>query len=52
MLCVGIFSCGVSNIIFAFIFNKIYTKELLEDGYEPTDEVSRLALVANEFIAS
>ena len=36
----GIFTIGVGSfvvsLIFAFIYNKIYIKELLEKGYRPT----------------
>ncbi|WP_202164983.1 HrgC protein [Helicobacter pylori] len=38
-------------IIFAFIYNKQYTTELLESGYEPTDEYSRGILRSKGMIA-
>ena len=30
--------CFVVSLIFAFIYNKIYIKDLLEKGYQPTEE--------------
>ncbi|WQS94053.1 HrgC protein [Helicobacter pylori] len=38
-------------IIFAFIYNKQYTTELLESGYEPADEYSRGILRSKGMIA-
>ncbi len=38
---VTLFTFGLSNIVFAFIYNKQYTTRLLESGYEPADEYSR-----------
>ncbi|MGL2755068.1 HrgC protein [Helicobacter pylori] len=38
-------------IIFAFIYNKQYTTELLESGYEPVDEYSRGILRSKGMIA-
>lgn len=43
---VGMFTFGIGSLvisfIFAFIYNKIYIKELLEKGYKPTDEFSEI----------
>ncbi|CAK00191.1 hypothetical protein [Helicobacter acinonychis] len=50
MLIVGIFTLGLANIVFAFIYNKKYTTKLLEDGYEPMDEYSSGVLRAKGII--
>lgn len=38
----GVFTLGIGSVIvsfiFAFVYNKIYIKGLLEKGYKPTDE--------------
>jgi hypothetical protein len=52
ILALEIITAYSSNLVFAFIFNKIDIKELLEQGYEPADEVSRLALVSKGFISA
>lgn len=44
----GIFTLGfgywIGAIIFSFIYNKIYIKELIEKGYRPASEESRRKL--------
>lgn len=54
-LVLGSFTFGfgglVSGIVFAFIYNKIFIKELLEKGYEPADEKTRSLLEDNEIIS-
>ena len=35
MLLASFFTAGISNIIFAFIYNKRYTESLLKEGFEP-----------------
>lgn len=39
---VGAFTFGIGafvvSLVFAFIYNKIYIKDLLEKGYRPTEE--------------
>jgi len=44
----GAFTFGigawVSGIVFSFIYNKIYIKELIEKGYKPADEHARSIL--------
>lgn len=54
-LLVGIVTSGlgtwIPGIIFSFIYNKIYVKELLEKGYHPADEFSRNALISNGIIS-
>ena len=44
MLIAGFFSMGISNLIFCFIYNKIYTESLLRDGFEPVNESDKLTL--------
>lgn len=43
---VGSFTLGIGalvvNLIFAFIYNKIYIKELLEKGYRPSGEFQQV----------
>lgn len=45
MLILGIFTYGIANIILAFLYNKFYTNKLLENGWEPADEVSKNILI-------
>lgn len=40
------------NIIFAYFYNKIYIKELMEKGYVPCDETARQWLVQNGIIVN
>lgn len=42
----------ISGIVFSFVYNKIYIKELIEKGYEPADEDARIALENNQIISS
>ncbi|PRX34695.1 hypothetical protein BX659_10210 [Orenia metallireducens] len=34
-------TAGVSALVFPFIYNKLYIKDLLEKGYLPADEYSK-----------
>ncbi|MFP7492918.1 DUF2628 domain-containing protein [Terribacillus saccharophilus] len=51
----GSFSFGlgsfVTGIVFSFIYNKIYIKELIEKGYQPADEESRVLLQEREILS-
>ncbi|WP_241156743.1 hypothetical protein [Bacillus sp. FJAT-42376] len=53
---IGSFTFGigawVTGIVFSFIYNKIYIKELIEKGYHPANEESRAALVQNQIISA
>ncbi|GAA8466257.1 hypothetical protein VN1183_11900 [Helicobacter pylori] len=51
MFIVALFTSFISNIIFAFTYNKQYTTRLLESDYEPTDEYSRGMLRSKGIIA-
>lgn len=44
------FGAWVPGIIFSFIYNKIYIKELLEKGYRPANDEAKSALQANGII--
>jgi hypothetical protein len=52
---VGIFTLGIGawipGIIFSFIYNNMYIKELLEKGYHPADEYTQSALQTKGIIA-
>lgn len=37
ILVAAIFTLGISNLIFIFIYNKLYIKSLLEQGYTSID---------------
>lgn len=45
MLLLGFASCGIANIILAFLYNKFYTSRLLENGWYPADDFSRNMLI-------
>ncbi|MET3196768.1 DUF2628 domain-containing protein [Bacillus sp. OAE603] len=51
----GSFTLGigafVAGIVFSFIYNKIYIRELIEKGYQPANDESR-ALLENRLIIS
>jgi hypothetical protein len=41
---------GLSGLVFMFIYNKLYIKDLLNDGFKPSDEHSRQALQSHGFV--
>ncbi|MBM7551169.1 DUF2628 domain-containing protein [Thalassobacillus pellis] len=53
---VGAFTLGfgawIPGIIFSFVYNKIYIKDLMEKGYRPSDEDSRTELQTRGIISS
>ena len=46
------FGGWIASIVFSFIYNKIYIKELIEKGYRPADEAARSALLSHQIIAA
>ena len=52
----GVCTAGVGVIfvtpIFAFFYNKVYIKDLVEKGYSYTDEASKYYLVSNGIIGA
>jgi hypothetical protein len=51
MLIVDLCTAWVGNIVFAFIYNKIYTKSLMRDkNFSPADEHSKNQLAAAGFL--
>ncbi|MNN93212.1 hypothetical protein D3C81_2116180 [compost metagenome] len=53
---VGSFTFGlgawIPGIIFSFVYNKIYIKDMLDKGYRPADERSQSALKGNGIISA
>ncbi|CAM3915010.1 DUF2628 domain-containing protein [Mesobacillus zeae] len=53
---VGFFTFGfgawIPGIIFSFVYNKINIKDLLEKGYRPVDEQTKLELQSRGIISS
>lgn len=53
---ISVFTLGIGawipGIVFSFVYNKIYIKELLEKGYSPSDEHAQSVLRSNGVIAS
>jgi len=52
MLLVGILTGGIANIIFAFTYNKNYTRKLLERGFLPVERQSRNLLITEGIIVT
>lgn len=44
MLFVGVSSLGVLNLIFAFLYNRIYANKLISSGWVPADNYSETLL--------
>lgn len=44
MIIVPLVTVGIAWIIFPFIYNKIYIKDLIDKGYIPADDYSRSQL--------
>lgn len=43
-------TCGISWLVFPFIYNKIYIKEHLQNGWIPADEMSENALKSKGYM--
>lgn len=50
-LAAALITCGISNFVFPFIYNKMYINDLLEKGYVAASENDRKLLVFKGFIA-
>ena len=46
----NILTFGLSSLVFAFVYNKIYVRELIEKGYRAADSESESALKAKGII--
>ncbi|MGL5189100.1 MAG: HrgC protein [Cetobacterium sp.] len=42
---------GFSSLVFMFIYNKLYIKDLLANGYEPYGESDKDILIMNGFLS-
>ncbi|PWG00847.1 hypothetical protein [Levilactobacillus bambusae] len=53
-LVLGVWSFGIGsgfiNLIFAFIYNKLYINDLISSGWQPADTASRDILISRGFI--
>lgn len=53
---IGIFTLGfgawIPGIIFSFVYNKMYIKELLEKGYHPADDYAQESLRSKGIVAA
>lgn len=47
----GLITFGISTVVFAFIYNKIYINNLMEKGFKPADEYSQAALVSKGIVS-
>lgn len=45
ILLISIFTGGLSNLVFCFIYNKMYAKRLLQDGFEVSGSTIEIATV-------
>lgn len=49
-LVLAFFTGGLSNLVFCFIYNKIYINSLLQKGFKPAADIDRDILVNNGFL--
>lgn len=52
MLVAGACTFGVANLVFCFIYNKLYINDLLASGYRPADKASSQLLLSKGFTIS
>ena len=52
MLVCAIITSGISTLVFPFVYNKLYIKELLMKGFLPASDNDRNILVEKGFIVS
>lgn len=50
-LVLDFFTGGLSNLVFCFIYNKIYINGLLQQGFKPAADIDRDILVSKGFLA-
>ncbi|AGK52391.1 hypothetical protein [Bacillus sp. 1NLA3E] len=52
----GSFTLGIgswiSGVVFSFVYNKIYIKELIEKGYKPVNEEARTILEQKQILSA
>jgi hypothetical protein len=52
---IGSFTFGIgawiSGVVFSFVYNKIYIKELIEKGYRPANEEAKSALEQSQILS-
>ena len=55
-LIIGAFTLGIGaiivNIVFAFVYNKIYIRNLMERGFIPADETSKNWCIAHGLLGA
>ncbi len=51
MVLCSMITCGLSTLVFPFIYNKLYIKELLMKGFLPASDSDRSLLIQKGFIA-
>ncbi|MCI2779612.1 DUF2628 domain-containing protein [Clostridium perfringens] len=49
-LVLAFFTGGLSNLVFCFIYNKIYINSLLQKGFKPAADIDRDILVNKGFL--
>lgn len=52
MVVCSMITCGISTLVFPFVYNKLYIKELLMKGFLPASDTDRNILVEKGFIVS
>lgn len=50
MLILSLLSMGFAQLILAFLYNRIYTREKLREGFYPADDFSKSMLLKKGFI--
>lgn len=50
MFVAAFFTMGFSNIIFSFIYNNLYIKDLLVNGWNPLNENTKSLLITNKIM--
>ena len=50
-LVLAVVTLGLGWIVIAFLYNKIYIKNLMEKGYIPADDISKQSLISKGIMA-